>query len=141
MKKQLFTILLLGVFMLPVLSISSHATSANTKDKIGTSKKHRHHKKAVDQYYFVFYAEGGGTYEVRGSGAEFSGTITSAYEACVGHLIVGGTASGTYSYNTSTDVMTIDVTDTPTGSTEVNYSGKVPSYDYDSSPITVVCEP
>ncbi len=141
MKKQLFSIMLLGVFMLPLLSISSHATSAKTKDKIGTDKKHRHHKKAIDITYFIFYTGGGGPYEVVGFGSSTSGTISQYYQACACMGFDGaGTASGTYSYNATTEVMTINAYATPSECTEVHYSGTVPFGDYSSSVIPIGCQ-
>jgi len=132
--KRIWVACLLFGLALPILN----STSAKTKNKIDTSKKH-HHKKAVDQFYFVFSTAPGAIYEVRGTGSTYSGTISQAYEACVDGLIVGGTASGTYSYNTSTDVMSISVYDTPTGSYQVEYSGTIASEDYSSSEIPLNC--
>jgi hypothetical protein len=114
-------------------------TNAKTTGKISANKKH-HHKKAVIDYYFVFVPAGEGSYEAKGSGGSGSGTISQAYEACAPGLVIGGTASGTYSYNESTEVMTLtNVKYTPTGGTEVEYSGSVSSSNYGNSPIVLSC--
>jgi hypothetical protein len=131
-------LILAALLLLGLVLITPNGSSAKVKGKIGTIKKH-HHAKPVVQYYLVFPGSGG-TYEVNGRGGQFSGTVSVSYEACVGgHLKIGGTASGTYSYNTTTGVMSVNVTDTPTGSTLVSYSGPVSSYD--SSPIDLGCTP
>ena len=115
------------------------SASAKTNNNLGTSKKH-HHKKPVFQYYLVFTI-GSDTYEVHGTGGQFSGTLNWGYEACIAHrLYIGSpptpTATGTYSYNTTTGVMSINCTGVNFGTGSVTYSGMV---SYDSSPIPLTC--
>jgi hypothetical protein len=137
-----FKLIMAATLLLGLTLVIFNVTSAKTKSKTTASKKH-HHKKPVDQYYLVFVS-GGNTYEVHGIGGEFSGNLNWGYEACIGDkLYLGGTglpATGTYSYNTTTDVMSVNVTGVNFGGLgTVTYSG--PTSDYDSSPIDIVCNP
>lgn len=112
--------------LLALTLVTFNVTSAKTNNKIGTSKAH-HHKKPVVQYYLVFTA-GSTKYEVYGTGGQFAGNIHSVYASCGGG---SGAATGTYSYNTTTLVMSVTVT------SPVVYSGPVSAFD--SSPITLTC--
>jgi hypothetical protein len=133
---------LIGAAMLLfVLSLAIfNVTNAKTNNKIDNGKK-RHHKKPQFQYYLEF-TTASGRYEVHGLGGQFSGNLNWGYEACINDTLhiggVGTPASGTYSYNTTTDVMSVNCTGVNFGRGVVTYSGPVTAYD--SSPIDLRCD-
>jgi hypothetical protein len=114
-------------------------TTISAKTKSPTRHVKIHPRKKLLQIYFeVQEPSSSNIYVLIGRGTALSGSIDTYEIGCVNGVIdAAGTSTGTYSYNSSTGVMSLDGTVTPHGQSPFTVLG--PPIEYSGDPISINC--
>jgi len=101
-------------------------------------KKEKSHHKMVEIYFEVQQPSSSNIFVITGRGSATSGTLSGYEIGCVNEVIdASGTATGTYSYNSSTGVMSLNGTVTPYGQSAFTVFGS--PIQFSSSQISINC--